>query len=399
MSEKKKQTKPKLFTKSEIVEYAGIVGDGDQLLFVDNKPALSGERYGSVAQVAYVAHPDNTMSVWMHRVAPEAPPDDWAPWSREVERIRPSRGAALVHWESLKWQLFRKSDHARRRLAAKDEARAPVDRERLRHVVRYYYDLQKLRIQFGNRDTDQHTPAVLGDDDKTFLGRQSVGLEALEKSALAEINFLLKGIPIWEQWLKHQKGIGPTIGGAIVAEIDITRSETVSQLWAYCGLHVDNKTGRSVKRERGKKSNWNPFLKAKLLFVMGGCLLKSNSDPWRSFYDNYKHRKQSERVKDCMLCKGKGALKKEGKIEVPATPDQDGATTCYNCDGKCHNVMWGRSDAHRHEASNRYMVKMFAMELWKQWRTLEGLPVGESYAEAKLGIRHGDHAATPPKKT
>ena len=36
------------------------------------------------------------------------------------------------------------------------------------------------------------------------------------------------------------------------------------------------------------------------------------------------------------------------------------------------------------------MMKMFLLDLWKVWRALEGLPVTESYAEAKLGIRHGE---------
>lgn len=38
----------------------------------------------------------------------------------------------------------------------------------------------------------------------------------------------------------------------------------------------------------------------------------------------------------------------------------------------------------------RYMIKMFLKDLWVAWRTLEGLPVTPDYAEAKLGMKHGE---------
>lgn len=220
----------------------------------------------------------------------------------------------------------------------------------LRHAVRYFYDLQKIRIQTGNRNS-KHTDgsgAELTEEDKAFLVQTSEGLAKLEKDALKEVSRLLKPIPIYV-WLKAQKGCGPTLSGVIVAELETAaRYETASKMWAYAGLHVDTRTNTAARRRRGEKANWNNFLKTKLLGVLAPCLIKANS-PWRKFYDDYKHRKAS--------------------------------------------AGWGKSDGHRHAAAMRYMVKMFLLELWKEWRTLEGLPVTPTYAEAKLGIRHGDHAA------
>ena len=95
---------------------------------------------------------------------------------------------------------------------------------------------------------------------------------------------------------------------------------------------------------KGEKLHYNSFLKTKLVGVMGSCLLKANS-PWRKFYDDYKHR-----------------LKSSGK---------------------------GMSDGHQNAMANRYMVKMLLQELWIDWRTLEGLPVRESYQEGYLGHAHG----------
>jgi hypothetical protein len=77
-----------------------------------------------------------------------------------------------------------------------------------------------------------------------------------------------------------------------------------------------------------------------------------------------------------MACEGKGKIEKK---------------KCENCEGTGGPAPWGKSDGHRHNAARRYMVKQFMQELWTTWRTIEGLPVTESYAEAYLDMKHGDH--------
>ena len=49
-------------------------------------------------------------------------------------------------------------------------------------------------------------------------------------------------------------------------------------------------------------------------------------------------------------------------------------------------------DLHRAQASLRYMIKMLLLDLWKAWRTYEGLSVRPSYHEEKQG-GHGYGAA------
>jgi len=276
-------------------------------------------------------------------------------------------------------------------------------REKIRRAVRYFYDLQKLRIQSGNRGGKQsdEAPAVLDESDKIFLAKQSTGLDTLEKDALKEVKRLLKGVPIYEKWLKDQKGCGVTLSGVLISEIDITKADTSSALWAYAGLHTDPETGSAMRRKKGVKANWNSFLKTKVVKILGDCLIKANS-PWRSFYDSYKLRKQNQLVQVCMCCKGEGKAYEEeeteeekAKVETEAKPKKK--AKCKNCNGTGGPAPWGRSDAHRHAASIRYMVKMFLLELWKNWRTLEGLPVGETYAEAALGRSHGDHGGMGDK--
>jgi hypothetical protein len=276
-------------------------------------------------------------------------------------------------------------------------------RQRLRHSVRYFYDMQKLRIQCGNRAGPQGADAIAELDEyaKEFMDHQSIGLKSLEKEALKEVKRLLKGLPIYETWLKNQKGCGPTLSGVIATEVAMllprtpedvealeedpewalesktdqemlfrkalpaTRTRrifvrdnvlvedvcpTISALWSYSGLAVDPATGKAKRRKRGVQCNWNTFLQTKLVGVLGPCLLKANS-PWREHYDNKKHQRES--------------------------------------------ANWGTSKLHRHNDAVRYMIKMFLAGLWNHWRDLEGLPKPAPYAEAKLGVVHGGHGMKP----
>lgn len=55
---------------------------------------------------------------------------------------------------------------------------------------------------------------------------------------------------------------------------------------------------------------------------------------------------------------------------------------------KCVNI--GKTKDHRNKMAYRYIAKRFLADLYVAWRTLEGLPVAKDYAEAKLGIVHGE---------
>lgn len=251
----------------------------------------------------------------------------------------------------------------------------------LKHAVKFAYDMQQLRIQEGNRGGRQadHAPALLDEKHKLFFEDASDRLKGIEKDCFKEVGRLLKQVPIYNAWLKDQKGVGPAMAGVLVSSIDIEKCNTVSQLWAWCGLAVVD--GEAQRRKKGEKARYNPWLKAKVVAVLGGCLLKANSQPWREFYDNYKNRKANTTVDVCKVCKGEGTY---------TTVTDKTKKKCYICDGatKPGPYPWAKSDAHLHQASMRYMVKMFLKEMHVQWRTLEGLPVRPSYAEEYLGKVH-----------
>lgn len=255
-------------------------------------------------------------------------------------------------------------------------------RDKLRRAVRNFYDIQKMRVASGNRNkTDT---VVLDEADLEFLDAMSSGLKAVEATALREVARLLKGMAIWEEWLMHQRGIGPTMAGVLVSWIDIDKADTVSKIWAYAGLHtvaVEGQEGvrKAPRPTRGQFAGFNPWLRSKLVKVMGDNLIKSvgldergyytsknarnpawdqkGKDsvalrldwdeaippipehvktvsikrtlepgfvPWRKCYDDYKARKQNQLVPICMGCEGTGRFSSAAAKHEPEFEPEEG---------------------------------------------------------------------------
>lgn len=286
----------------------------------------------------------------------------------------------------------------------------------IRTSVRTLYDMQKIRIQAGNRIVASFRQKLgiepgetedTGNDDAgpllerlrleykritdgvttitkrikidstllTSLGELKL-MQAYEQQLDAEavhlklIEYELENYPVYREFLKPAKGCGPMMAAVILSEIDITKCNSISALWAYAGLDVvvtvDETTGEITEEGRCRKAHhlapktytdrdgnikqtrgitFNPFLKTKLIGVLGSSFLKCGG-PYRTIYDNYKHRLE-------------------------------------------HHPKWAeRSKGHRHNAAIRYAVKEFLADLWTVWRQLEGLPVRPRYNEEKLGIVH-----------
>lgn len=279
----------------------------------------------------------------------------------------------------------------------------------IKTMVRGVYDIQKLRIQTGNRIVGNfkaklgQKPSVpedamdvqgkqilkdlrlrykkITDGIKTFprqatfkgdevisdytelcLISQYLDLEKSELQHFSRLGNILKDYPIYVEFLHGVKGVGPAMAGVIVSEIDITRAEYPSSLWKYAGLDVaKNGAGRSRKKEHLEESEYtdkdgnlqkkmgitfNPFLKTKLIGVLGSSFLRAGDNPYRTIYDNYKHRLQN----------------------MPVHAE--------------------KTKGHIHNMAIRYMVKRFLADLYIAWRKIEGLPVADEYSIAKLNIHH-----------
>ena len=150
------------------------------------------------------------------------------------------------------------------------------------------------------------------------------------------------------------------MAAVIISGFNIHKAEYPSSLWAYAGLDVVNNKGRSrIKehlvdqtyldsegKEQTKKGiSFNPFMKTKLIGVLGTSFVKTNGK-YREIYDNYKNR-----IKN-----------------MPAHSE--------------------KTKAHINNMAIRYTVKRFLVDLYTAWRTLEGLTVADEYSKAKLGIHH-----------
>lgn len=290
----------------------------------------------------------------------------------------------------------------------------------IRTSVRSIYDLQKLRIQNGNRitaafryklglessqaeDENEEASNLLNElraefkritdgvkritknikcDSPLITTRGELALiESYERQLEAELiheKAILDELSrerIWTDYLQGIRGVGPLMAGVILSEIDIHKCNSISALWAYCGLDVvvstDEKTGELLEEGRSRKRHhlkpktyvnsdgeiketvgitFNPFLKTKLVGVLGSVFIKLGGK-YREIYDGYKHRLEN------------------------------------------HPKHKDKTKGHRHNMAVRYMIKYFLADLWTEWRTIEGLPVRNSYSEGKLGIVHSQKAA------
>jgi len=289
-----------------------------------------------------------------------------------------------------------------------------ANREALRTSVRGAYDIQKLRIAIGNRivanwkvrmgqepgkpedELDAEGKRILADlraeyakitdavgefpKPKTFAGMEHDGiisdytelslvaefiaLEVSESNHFKRLGHILEDYPIWTEFMKNVKGIGPAMAACIISELDPHKAKYPSSFWRYCGLDVaDDGRGRSKRAEHlvdveyvnaegevqtRKGITYNPFIKTKLMGVLASSFLRAGENKYERIYRAYKLRIEN------------------------------------------HPSHAEKTKGQRNRMALRYMIKMFLIDLHMKWRELEGLPVSVPYHEAKLGIKHGE---------
>lgn len=114
-------------------------------------------------------------------------------------------------------------------------------------------------------------------------------LDQIEHAAILELNRAMRKHPL-NEWRKGQKGIGEkqlarllaAIGDPYIRE-DTGEPRTVSQLWAYCGLHVQD--GEGARRKKGVQSNWSTVAKMRSYLIATSCIKQSGTE-YREVYDN-----------------------------------------------------------------------------------------------------------------
>ncbi len=206
--------------------------------------------------------------------------------------------------------------------------------------------------------------------------------------------------PLWDAFLKDIKGCGPLMSAVILTEFDINKADRISKFWKYAGLDVaDDGRGRGRYKEHltdqpytdkdGKAQTkkgitFNPFLKTKLVGVLGGAFLKQVS--WVETIKNH-FEATSEDFRKTKKDKGKTlyfVVESEGKYRI--------VYRNYKHRLENHANHKDKTKGHRHNMAMRYMIKIFLQDLWLAWRALEGLEITKPYHEAVLGHKHKDVA-------
>lgn len=273
--------------------------------------------------------------------------------------------------------------------------------------VRFLYDLQKLRIGANNRRESNHRNFGVND---IYLDYSGEVLHRLETYNIKMIDRVIGNSVDGEfyAWLKENHlGVGPQMAACIISELSCPdRFHSVSSLWAYCGLHVvgnnsEGYGGHAARRETGKLANWNSFLKTKLLGVLTGTMIKTQTkyigtgeEKTRgknvSCLNGYKSRitHRNNMIPEehrYYTNKGKEIFTNRSTKEVEVF-DKDG-----NSKGKmAPDKMQRRTPAHINDMAKRYMIKMFLCDVLNKWREFKGLEAFLTYDEAKLrnGVRH-----------
>ena len=117
-------------------------------------------------------------------------------------------------------------------------------------------------------------------------------VEAAEHQAVLNLQRAMRNHPLGP-WVKAQRGIGEKQAARLLAKIgdpcvNATAGtyRTVSQLWAYCGLHVvaggdpghtpsdthSRPAGVAARRQKGQKANWSTDAKTRAWLIVQSCM-------------------------------------------------------------------------------------------------------------------------------
>ena len=211
----------------------------------------------------------------------------------------------------------------------------------VKYLIERYYQVQEHRMAVFAQVRELEEM----EDDATLIKSYAEEFQRLEKNIAKDIEKAVKGHAMFP-WFKSVKGIGPILSAALITNIDIERAQHPSSIWKYCGLAVDLDTGEAEKRVKGKKIEYNPFMK-KTCWLIGESFVKTRGK-YRTIYDTSKAYYQKKYPKEVPV-KGTKRIK--------------------------------YTKGHIHSMAKRRAVKHFLADMYAEWRTIEGLPTSTLFAE------------------
>lgn len=240
-------------------------------------------------------------------------------------------------------------------------------------------DLEQVRVATENRL--RSLGEVKGIEDSPEAKRmQSVldGIAALEHGAVLNLQREMKASPLGP-WMESMKGVGAKQLARLLGAIgdpywnDLHgRPRTVSELWAYCGLHtvpadqtitghqirsVGGDTNVPARRRKGTKANWSSTAKSRVWLIADSCIKQMDS-PYRAKYDEYRaiaatkvHSHQCQNSKRPPLASNGCGTREHPEWGAPGSPWRNG---------------------HRHAYALRRVSKDILKDLWRESRRLHG---------------------------
>jgi len=252
----------------------------------------------------------------------------------------------------------------------------------IQHATKLAYDLQEKRIALSNEIThkfrarrgsptwDTKDPIYGEEEDPKSMetlilvhksGKEPGGiiptqeensklenylhLKKEEEEAFEAISPFLSDLTIYKEFLIKEMTI--TIGtmGILIGWFDIQRAPFPSSFWSYAGLNPPKKA------EPKKLSSFeflppnigdshNPYVKAKLVSILGKSLLQDKSQ-WNKVFNDYKSRAEAKKEKTF------------------------------------------KSRSHLHNMALRYTIKEFLKAFHLAWRRAEGLPEPEVFQKVQ----------------
>lgn len=230
-----------------------------------------------------------------------------------------------------KQRLSRDLREAAKMLTA-DEAKYLVDR---------FYQMQEDRIRVTNQvrsqideDTGETTEphAVM-----RWLADQTANLESQIRVALNQYT-LAHPVGKWSQSIV---GIGPVLAAGLLAHIDITKAQTVGNIWSFAGANPN------VVWEKGERRPWNARLKV-LRWKIGESFTKVQNNDGDFYGKIYARRKDYETKKNEA---GDYADQARLALETKKFRKDTTAKTCYE-----KGIL---PPGRIHLRAQRYAVKLF----------------------------------------
>lgn len=174
-------------------------------------------------------------------------------------------------------------------------------------------DIERTRIANENRVRSLEQAGLGETPQAVSLAEIVATFKQVEHAAVLSLRRSMRLHPLGP-WIRNTPGVGEKQGGRLLAAIGDpywnslhNRPRTVSELWAYCGLHVVPATtgrdsdaggdpghcirdaqvsiaGVAARRRRGQPANWSHDGKVRAYLIAVSCVRWRDS-PYRGLYD------------------------------------------------------------------------------------------------------------------